>query len=380
MGNAFWIQSFQPYDIDLTSYKQISNDDSLYTRIQKGWNQVGIPLGYTVNWKDMYFISDSTGEKLPLNSVLESNAVYWYIDNIKFQGYEWAKPDIALASPWKGYWIKTKMKGILVFPKKPYVENPVYSDSTQVVPLAKLTTSNWQLNLTLSNDKYIDNGNIIGVSPATMKDVIYEPPHFGEFCSLFFTDAKGNLTQNLKNDFVQFEDVISWDFTIKSTNSKKKHLLEWKKNELDNLSLYIYLVDPENEKIISMNNDDSYTFIPNNTSKTFKIYATQDASFQPQIVPFKFKLLQNYPNPFNPTTTIRFGVPESLNNQEITIKVFDILGREIVTLLNKKLKMGYHEIKWNGKNASNIPTASGIYFYRIKGGSELLVKKMILMR
>jgi photosystem II stability/assembly factor-like uncharacterized protein len=89
-------------------------------------------------------------------------------------------------------------------------------------------------------------------------------------------------------------------------------------------------------------------------------------------VPTEFILLQNYPNPFNPTTKIRYSVPQSSN---VTIKVFDILGNEIETLINEEKPVGTYEITWY---AANLP--SGIYFYTINAGNFIETKKMILMK
>jgi hypothetical protein len=85
-----------------------------------------------------------------------------------------------------------------------------------------------------------------------------------------------------------------------------------------------------------------------------------------------FSLRQNYPNPFNPATKISFSVPHS---DIVQIKVYDLLGREIKTLLNEFKLPGTYEIEFN---ASGL--ASGIYFYRIISGSYSAVKKMILLR
>jgi hypothetical protein len=382
MGEAFWIQSLSAYDIDLTKVEHSSKEDSIYTPIEKGWNQIGIPLGYKVNWSDMAVISDSSSHKTPLIDILESNAVYEYVKNKEFHGYIWEKPDTAAAEPWKGYWIKTSISGTLIFPKEPTVSKPI-PDSTQraqKAALAKMSLSNWQLDLMLSNDQYMDRGNIIGISENGENDIIYEPPHFGNYCSLYFQDAKGVLTQELKAGFENYEDVISWDFFVKSADNGKEHLLRWNNESIKGLSLYLFLVDPENERIVSMNNENLYKFTIRGGAKKFKIYATQDASFSPKIIPLEFKLQQNYPNPFNPATTIRFGIPESMDGQKITIKIYDVLGRVVKTLLNEKMEMGYHKIVWNSRNNADIPAASGIYFYQIKGGDKLLVKKMVLVR
>ena len=62
------------------------------------------------------------------------------------------------------------------------------------------------------------------------------------------------------------------------------------------------------------------------------------------------------------------------------MKIYDILGREVVKLIDKTMKMGYHEIAWKGRNNNDKPAASGVYFYQLICGKETLVKKMVLIR
>ncbi len=88
--------------------------------------------------------------------------------------------------------------------------------------------------------------------------------------------------------------------------------------------------------------------------------------------PSSFLLKQNYPNPFNPITKIQYEIPVE---GKVSINVFDILGREIKTLLNKYLKPGKYEIEWNADNF-----VSGIYFYQLKANSFIQTKKMILLK
>jgi hypothetical protein len=89
-------------------------------------------------------------------------------------------------------------------------------------------------------------------------------------------------------------------------------------------------------------------------------------------LPTEFSLLQNYPNPFNPATTIKFSTPEFT---KVTLIIYDILGREIVTLVNEEKSAGTYEIEFF---AENMP--SGIYFYTLIAGSYSDTKKMILLR
>jgi uncharacterized repeat protein (TIGR01451 family) len=85
-----------------------------------------------------------------------------------------------------------------------------------------------------------------------------------------------------------------------------------------------------------------------------------------------YLLEQNYPNPFNPSTTIRYSIPEP---GRVTLKVYDILGREVITLLNEEKTTGTYEVKLNANTLS-----SGVYFYQLRAGSYIQIKKMILLR
>jgi ligand-binding sensor domain-containing protein len=89
-------------------------------------------------------------------------------------------------------------------------------------------------------------------------------------------------------------------------------------------------------------------------------------------VPTEYALYQNYPNPFNPTTTIEFDIPEKTN---VKLVIYDILGREIETLIDKELEPGKYKLNFN---ATNLP--SGVYFYLIRAGNFVKVKKMTLIK
>lgn len=89
-------------------------------------------------------------------------------------------------------------------------------------------------------------------------------------------------------------------------------------------------------------------------------------------IPIDFLLEQNYPNPFNPYTNIKFTIP---NNSMVTLKIYDILGKEVATLINEELNAGSYSRTWNAVNM-----ASGIYFYQLSTKNNNLIKKMILIK
>jgi hypothetical protein len=89
-------------------------------------------------------------------------------------------------------------------------------------------------------------------------------------------------------------------------------------------------------------------------------------------VPAEFSLSQNYPNPFNPTTVIHYQLPV---NSFVTLKIYDILGREVATLINGRQSAGYYNATFK---ATNLP--SGVYFYRLQAGTYSATKKLLLLK
>jgi flagellar hook assembly protein FlgD len=120
------------------------------------------------------------------------------------------------------------------------------------------------------------------------------------------------------------------------------------------------------ERVFPATSEDMWVFVPTNV---------KDGS-NPKSTLF-FALFQNYPNPFNPTTTIRF----SINLPSLVhLKIFNIMGQEIVELVNTNLLAGDFQVMWDGKNKSGQLVSSGVYFARLKSEQKIKIIKMLLIR
>ena len=117
--------------------------------------------------------------------------------------------------------------------------------------------------------------------------------------------------------------------------------------------------------------DTFYVVTKKNVYKVWASFIVNEEG-QSSLLPDKYQLYQNYPNPFNPVTNIKFDLPK---NGFVTLRVFDILGRENTTLVNENLNAGSYETSWDG---SNYP--SGVYFYKIVTDEYSDVKKMLLVK
>ncbi len=94
-------------------------------------------------------------------------------------------------------------------------------------------------------------------------------------------------------------------------------------------------------------------------------------------IPTEFTLSQNYPNPFNPSTTINYSIPLNINSesQVVTLKIYDILGRELATLIDKEQMQGNYTVKFDANQLT-----SGMYFYKLQYGSSVKTRKMMLLK
>ena len=88
--------------------------------------------------------------------------------------------------------------------------------------------------------------------------------------------------------------------------------------------------------------------------------------------PRVYRLDQNYPNPFNPATSIRFALPK---RSHVSLKIYDVLGREVATVVDEELKRGLHRVTWDARHL-----ASGVYFYRIQAGGFVQTKKLVVLK
>ena len=209
--------------------------------------------------------------------------------------------------------------------------------------------------------------------------------------SLYFYN---DITQQLTYDsLVPFIDDIT-TLTKKSDGTSSEYLSSVKMPALLGTNAR-FILDPSisqtDNKIIKLNELSGRTFagyifggiralLPNNTPSfpsdyILKVYITPKTVNINHIganVPDKFELSQNYPNPFNPVTNLRFGIPES---GFTTLKIYDVLGNKVATLVNELLSPGNYQVQWDGSSF-----ASGVYYYKLETNSFSETRKMFLLK
>ena len=121
------------------------------------------------------------------------------------------------------------------------------------------------------------------------------------------------------------------------------------------------------EYFTPISTEDEFVFTP--SSNTFRKLTAN--------VPHTYELSQNYPNPFNPITNIKYSIPDK---SIVSLSIYDILGRQIIQLIDKEIGAGTHNIIWDGKNNTGDYVSTGIYYYKLEADNFVQTRKMILLK
>ncbi len=251
-----------------------------------------------------------------------------------FQEQYGNKPDPALTLPWR----LDPEKGI-----------SITDDKRQQTKEIIFNPDNPKIGEIVTIQTRVHNYSFLNTSgPVAAQFYLGDPNNGG-----ILLESRDEKTEFATDDFIPAREskIISFDWTVPNGVA---------------LFYRIYVVlDPNNEiDEIHESNNIGWKILPLYDLSTDVKKETQK--------PSSYELSQNYPNPFNPSTIIRYTIPE---NGFVKIKIFDILGREVSTLINKEQNSGNYEVEFDASNLT-----SGVYFYRIQAGDFVQTKKMVLMK
>jgi len=202
-----------------------------------------------------------------------------------------------------------------------------------------------------------------------MPSVYFNRPEWDEKYSIFACDMRPEI-----------QEVEKWDFTISGTVNQKTTIAF---SGIDDVPAQheVYLVDEIHSVYVNLREKSEYSYSPVISKSNFSVLVGNQDKINEELenlIPTEFQLGKNFPNPFNPSTTIPVSV---LEESELTLKVYNVLGQEIKTIFDGTRETGRHYFRWDGTNYRNQQVAAGIYLFRMitdKGHS--FVGKMILVK
>ncbi|NIU99856.1 MAG: S8 family serine peptidase [Phycisphaerae bacterium] len=370
-GNAFFL-IVNKAGIKIDSGPGMSNDSghAYSIPIMPGWNLIGDPFNFPVSTSKIKF------QKSKARPILRT-----------FNGQWSGVGDVVEILPFEGYAVFNHLSSsdvLLVDPNAPA--------SSAVVAKAqnKMAASQWSIRILAQCQQARDSDNVAAAIPKAVASWDFfdqpEPPVIGQYISVYFPHPGWNML----TDFYSIDarpspvDGDVWNFEIR-TNIHDEVRLTFDGIRKVPREFEVWLVDEDLKLSQNLRKANRFSTAPppNNQSRRLQLMIGKPDYIQRKIETFKgmpenFELFQNFPNPFNSITTIRYALPQA---EKVTLRVFNILGKEVATLANGELQeRGFHTAIWKGTDDDGFLVASGIYILRIQSGSFSKAKKMILIK
>lgn len=379
-GSAFFIITRDPGKTIAISNAKVVRVDKMSTdgiQLNKGWNLVGNPFLVNIPFNQLSF----TGGK--------HLAHYYYSGTGPQGGWESSGANVDTLRAWQGWALKMDSASVMkITPSnssflKTGLNNNEVSDNTE-------HSNEWSVRIDAKRSD-IDMaylGAEIGMSarslPGYDDNDQFSAPFIGkQNIGIYFTNESGALMKDIRS---VNEEGDCWNMTVRTGDGNAKAALTFSiPAAISRQNFEECLLDVSKGLAYDLKQQHSIEIVTgSNGLRTYSLLVgTRDFVVKNlhgiELLPNDPRLYLNYPNPFNPTTTIRYAVPNKENHLRVDLKVFNIMGQEIQTLVREDQTPGFYEVYFDGSRY-----ASGIYFYRINitgGGTNFSsTKKMVLIK
>ena len=254
------------------------------------------------------------------------------------------------------------------------------------------TPDGWKLNIGAYGKNYIDTGNSVGRISGSLEGLDFrdnpEPPYMGGYVAVVmpkngWSEKNYNFTSDIRS--IAESDGV-WDIQLRIKGEKGPVTLNFDiegEFPVEHEVVLLDLINAETYNIkettlVTLNqNWDELPIFPLKIIAGTSAYVKSMTQEIFSVIPELFNLHQNYPNPFNPITTIRFEVSTP---SKISLKIYNLIGQEVISLTESWFPIGTHELVWNGEDHRGSQVGSGVYIYQMNTDSFQKTRKMIFIK
>ncbi len=360
-GEGYWLikkgnLELNGFDITLP---RLDSTASYSIPLHPGWNIICNPFNKPITWQSILFA----------NNISFASQLHSYNGSYKQE---------TTLEPFKGYYFFNLNN--LTTLKIPYPFGWIGSNKANEANIL------WKVQIIYETEMNRDPENFVGIASSAKigEDSLdsRKPPLFMDQSFLYF-DRKDwdNTFSKFSSDLrPSLGDGQVWNFDVSNPN-KSQGTIHF--NGITQIpdDYEVILINTTNTVPINLREQSSYVFNSAQQSTPFKLIIGSPKFVEGEIadlIPDAFELGQNFPNPFNSNTTISVKLPV---DSEIQIEIFNMLGQKVKILTHGRYPKGVHTFSWNGTDSNNQIVPTGIYFYRMTAGREiLLTKKMIIIK
>jgi hypothetical protein len=292
--------------------------------------------------------------------------------------------EVTTLKPWGGYALYNRTGA----------EQTVLIDPAQgsggVARMTLDDETGWQVAIEAQSGDYFDRYNRFGCLESASNELDWhdnpEMAPMGNHISMYFNSIIESSVVPMTSDLRSLRNGVQiWDGEVNSSGMTEPTGLSWFVEQALPGNISVILVDLSTRTQVDMIQESQYNLglLDERYARQVKIVSGSPESVALTIadilslIPTELSLDGNYPNPFNPVTTIRFGLPQS---RKVRITVINLLGQEIIELVNGWRDIGRHEVQWQGQDHQGRPVASGMYFTVLSDGHKTIVQKMLLLK
>jgi FlgD Ig-like domain len=361
-GKGYWFNSKEKVEINFKGgiTAEANSGTPFVMSLEKGWNQIGNPFPFNVDWDDVKAANPSVANQLGENHIFNATDLH-LLDKSN------------TLVPFSGGFVLSESATTINFPvslkataggrkSNAADENNVIDENNWTVPFdirlgnleARVAAIGMNESANLSKDKF--DGIV--------------PPRFLNYVE-FYSNHDEYFLPQFSKDIVPTANMFTWDFVLETNVAANKAELTWPSQSLGNGEAQLLLVDVSNNEWISMKNKGSYPFEVHKDHRFKIVYAKGKDHLDPSIT-----LLGNpHPNPFSKQTVIPFIVREDQSRVKIT--VLDMMGRTVAVPVQGVFSSGLHETTWDGTSLDGEILPSGMYICQMEANGFLRTVRII---
>jgi len=364
-GDAYWLVTAGDASFDL---KNITTTPTTMfpVAIDTGWTQIGDPFGFPVAWPSVI-----SGSNQAIIGPYGYDGTQYSIDQVMV--------------PYSGYFVynPNPFPEVLIFQP---IDASLFILGKSTVAVASLAPGEFVLHLAaeVPGTDNRDTHNALGLKRGSTAGTdaldAPKPPPIGSGVRLNVLEGGTSYLENYKPWNGEGQ---SWVFAVVTSGLRGKVSVTLTADGTLPAGSELHVLDLENENAVPLPNSTFEVELPaSDAPHRFKVIIGTASYVEKErqgisLVPLTYSLDQNFPNPFNPETMIRYTLA---GKSDVTLEIYNALGQRMRTLVNGTEGTGLHEVVWNGTNESGGQTASGVYFCRLRAGSFMAVRKLLLVR
>lgn len=385
-GRAYWLHHRSSgVHFEIGTGETIDTGNPFQITLNPGWNDIGSPWLFDVDWGEILTASGLTGTQVA--------GVYTY------NGSDWGLPAVGQDVPvWRGVSVYNRTSGSLTLQIPPVDASAALAGEASRG--ADEVFDGWRLQLLLSQEgsAAVDDQNYIGVRAGS--EIEWDPGDYPD--PPMSIDGTARLAVNrlerssdpgtYATDYVPgVGEGYTWPLMVESISGQRRASLTVSGIEALPDGYEAVLVDPAAGLRIDCEGRAPYRFYPvRNAAVSLGQVVRRELRLLVgtpgwlagmtaglERLPARVELHPNYPNPFNPVTTLRFALREA---GEVRLEIRNVRGQLVTVIADRNFEAGTHTLSWNGTDRHGRAVASGIYLARLQAGTEVRIRKMTLVR